>query len=108
MVTLVGTESDIKDLVKNLLYLEHDAVAAYDSCIERLDSRELASQIAAFKEEHLQHVHVLIRMARELDVDASTEGDMKQMLTTGKTALAADRGYTQCGSDVEMSAVAQS
>ena len=88
MVTMVGNESDIKDLVKNLLYLEHDAIAAYDSCIERLDSRELARQIAAFKEDHLQHVQVLSGMARELGIEAPTDGDMKQMLTTGKIALA--------------------
>lgn len=88
MVTLVGNESDIKDLVKNLIYLEHDAIAAYDSCIARLDSRELASQIATFKDDHLQHVRVLNEMARELGIEAPTEGDMKQMLTTGKIALA--------------------
>lgn len=88
MVTMVGNESDINDLVKNLLNLEHDAIAAYDSCIERLDSRELAGQIAAFKEDHLQHVQVLTAMARELGIEAPTEGDMKQMLTTGKIALA--------------------
>jgi bacterioferritin (cytochrome b1) len=88
MVTMVGNEPDIKDLVKNLLYLEHDAIAAYDSCIERLDGRELASQIALFKEDHLQHVQVLTEMARELGIEAPTEGDMKQMLTTGKIAFA--------------------
>jgi bacterioferritin (cytochrome b1) len=88
MVTMVGNEPDIKDLVKNLLFLEHDAIAAYDSCIERLDGRELASQIALFKEDHLQHVEVLTEMARELGIEAPTEGDMKQMLTTGKIAFA--------------------
>ncbi|MFK0335151.1 DUF2383 domain-containing protein [Rhizobium sp. NPDC090275] len=88
MVTMVGNESEIKDLVKNLLFLEHDAIAAYDSCIERLDSRELASKITVFKEDHLEHVQVLKEMARELGIEAPTEGDMKQMLTTGKIALA--------------------
>jgi bacterioferritin (cytochrome b1) len=94
MVTMVGNESDIKDLVKNLLYLEHDAIAAYDSCIERLNSRELASQISIFKQDHLQHVQVLAAMARELGIEAPTEGDMKQMLTTGKIALADMLGDT--------------
>ena len=88
MVTLVGNESDIKDLVKNLLYLEHDAIAAYDSCIEKLERKDLAHQIALFKEDHLKHVDVLNEMARELGIDAPTEGDMKQILTTGKIALA--------------------
>lgn len=88
MVTMVGNESDIKDLVKNLLYLEHDAIAAYDSCIERLDSRELASQVSLFKEDHQHHVQVLTEMAVELAIEAPTEGDMKQMLTTGTIAFA--------------------
>lgn len=33
MVTMVGNEGNIEKLVKDLLYLEHDAIAAYDSCI---------------------------------------------------------------------------
>lgn len=88
MVTMVGNESGIERLVKDLIYVEHDAIAAYDSCIERLDDKELSAQIAAFKEDHLQHLQVLNEMARELSVEAPAEGDMKQMLTTGKIALA--------------------
>lgn len=88
MVTMVGNEVSIERLVKDLLYLEHDAIAAYDSCIERLDDKQLSAQIATFKQDHLQHVQVLTEMARELGIEAPTEGDMKQMLTTGKIALA--------------------
>lgn len=88
MVTMAGNESDIKDLIKNLLYLEHDAIAAYDSCIERLDDKTLSAKIAEFKQDHLHHVQVLTTMASELGIEAPTEGDMKQMLTTGKIALA--------------------
>jgi rubrerythrin len=88
MVTMVGNEGNIEKLVKDLLYLEHDAIAAYDSCIERLDDKTLSANIAEFKQDHLQHVVVLNEMARELGIEAPTEGDMKQMLTTGKIALA--------------------
>ena len=88
MVTLAGNEDSIEKLVTNLLYLEHDAIAAYDSCIERLDDKTLSAKIAEFKQDHLQHVVVLNEMARDLGVDAPTEGDMKQVLTTGKIALA--------------------
>lgn len=49
MVTMVGNESDIKELV---IYLEHDAIAAYDSCIERLDNKLLAGR-AFFMKAHL-------------------------------------------------------
>ncbi len=88
MVTMVGKEGSIEKLVKDLLYLEHDAIAAYDSCIERLDDQTLSAKISEFKQDHLQHVDVLNEMARELGIDAPVEGDMKQMLTTGKVALA--------------------
>ena len=88
MVTMVGNESDIQSLVKDLILLEHDAIAAYDSCIERLDNATYSSQIADFKQDHLQHLKVLTAMAGELGIEAPTEGDMKQYLTTGKIALA--------------------
>jgi rubrerythrin len=87
MVTMVGNEGNIEKLVQDLLYLEHDAIAAYDSCIERLDDKTLSQKISEFKQDHLQHVAVLNEMARELGIEAP-EGDMKQMLTTGKIALA--------------------
>ncbi|RWY72108.1 DUF2383 domain-containing protein [Rhizobium sp. WSM1325] len=88
MVTMVGNESDIKGLVKDLIYLEYDAIAAYDSCIERLDDKQFATKITSFKQDHLQHLEVLNEMARELGIQAPTRGDMKEMLTTGKIALA--------------------
>lgn len=88
MVTMVGNEGNIEKLVKDLLYLEHDAIAAYDSCIERLDDKRLSSKIDEFKQDHLEHVAVLNEIALELGIEPPAEGDMKQMLTTGKIALA--------------------
>ena len=88
MVTMVGNEGSIGKLVKDLLYLEHDAIAAYDSCIERLDDKALAAKIYEFKQDHLQHVAVLNEIALEIGIEPPAEGDMKQMLTTGKIALA--------------------
>lgn len=88
MVTMVGNESSIQDLVTNLIYLEHDALAAYESCIERLDDKSLAAKIAEFKADHDEHVRVLNEMARQLGIEAPTGGDMKQMLTTGKIVIA--------------------
>lgn len=88
MATTVGTENSIQDLVRNLILLEHDAIAAYDSTIERLSDATLSQQVAAFRQDHLQHLDVLRQMAAEAGVEAPQEGDMKQMLTTGKIALA--------------------
>lgn len=88
MVPMVGNENGIKDLVTNLIYLEHDAIAAYDSCIERLDDKALSARIAEFKQDHLRHLDALRRIAAETGAEAPVEGDMKQMLTTGKIVLA--------------------
>lgn len=88
MPTTVGTENNPADLVKNLLTLEHDAIAAYDSTIERLDKAEYRQQIESFRRDHLDHLQELGRIADSLGVEKPTEGDMKQWLTTGKVALA--------------------
>ncbi|MCQ0988365.1 ferritin-like domain-containing protein [Jiella marina] len=87
MATMVGQEQEIQTLVKDLIYLEHDAIAAYDSTIEKLSDGALSSQIAEFKKDHLQHLDVLHTMAKQVGVDAPEGGDAKQMLTTGKIAL---------------------
>jgi hypothetical protein len=48
MVTTVGTESDIRTLVTDFIQLEHDAIAAYETCIERLDTSYRRERIAEF------------------------------------------------------------
>lgn len=88
MPTTVGTESTAADLVKNLLTLEHDAIAAYDSTIERLESAEYRQQIETFRRDHEAHVQELGRIADSMGIEKPMEGDMKQWLTTGKVALA--------------------
>ena len=88
MVTMVGNEGNFENLIKDLVLLEHDAIAAYDSCIERLENPAFSSQISSFRNDHLEHLSVLKRIAGEIGLDAPSEGDMKQYLTTGKIALA--------------------
>ncbi|TJZ92032.1 ferritin-like domain-containing protein [Paracoccus gahaiensis] len=88
MATTVGTEDRITDLVTNLILLERDAIAAYESTISRLSDPILAAQVEAFRQDHLQHLDVLNEIAAETGAEAPLEGDMKQMLTTGKVALA--------------------
>lgn len=88
MVTMVGNESDFGKLVKDLIYLEHDAIAAYESTIERLDDKALSAKVAEFHQDHLQHLSTLNEIAVSAGVEAPTDGDMKQVLTTGKIALA--------------------
>lgn len=88
MATTVGTENDIRDLVRNLMLLEHDAIAAYESTIERLSDAALSQKVEEFRQDHLHHLGVLRDIASETGAEAPQEGDMKQWLTTGKIALA--------------------
>jgi rubrerythrin len=92
MATTVGHESDVTKLVQDLLYLEHDAIAAYDSTIDKLESEAFKAQVAAFRNDHLAHISTLKAMASELGIEAPREGDMKRMLTTGKVAIASLMG----------------
>lgn len=87
MPTTVGTETTAADLIKNLLILEHDAIAAYDSTIERLESAEYRQQIETFRRDHEAHVQEL-GLLDTMGIEKPMEGDMKQWLTTGKVALA--------------------
>lgn len=92
MVTTVGTESTLPDLVENLLLLEHDAIAAYEQTIARLDNPDYKQKVASFKSDHDRHVQELTRLASAVGATPHQAGDAKQMLTTGKVALASIMG----------------
>jgi rubrerythrin len=88
MVTTVGTESDVQTLVTDFIQLEHDAIAAYETCIERLDSSYRRERIAEFLSDHERHLRELHDIARQVGAKIPDEPGMKSMLTTGKVALA--------------------
>jgi len=92
MVTTVGTESTLKDLVENLLLLEHDAIAAYDQTISRLENTAWKQTVVGFKADHDRHVQELMQLASRIGATQHREGDLKQMLTTGKVVLASLMG----------------
>lgn len=94
MVTTIGTESTFDKLTTNLLYLEHDAIAAYEAAIERLKDGAPKQQLTTFKGDHLQHVATLNEIARELGIEAPAQGDAKELLTTGKVKMGALMGDT--------------
>jgi bacterioferritin (cytochrome b1) len=88
MVTTVGTEGDVRTLVTDFIQLEHDAIAAYETCIERLDASHRRERIAEFLSDHERHLRELHDIARRVGADIPDESGMKSMLTTGKVALA--------------------
>lgn len=44
MVTMVGNDSEFSELVNDLVYLDHDTIAAYGSPIERFDNNALSAK----------------------------------------------------------------
>lgn len=92
MATTVGTETDFQKMLTNLIYLEYDAIAAYDSTVDRLSDQSLAQQIRQFRDDHHQHLNVLKEIAAQAGAEIPEHGDMKQMLTTGKVAMASLAG----------------
>ena len=88
MVTTVGTEGDTKQLLKNLIQLEHDAIAAYDAVIEKLDDTGRAEKVRSFRDDHQQHLDALSDLAKSHGAYDPGEGSAKSMLTTGKVNMA--------------------
>lgn len=88
MVTTIGTESSLPDLIENLAHLEHDAIAAYKEAVDRLDDPGFKSAMQDMLDDHERHASALGDLCRTLGRTPPTGGDMKQMLTTGKVKLA--------------------
>lgn len=92
MATSVGTESDFRELLKNLMLLEHDAIAAYEAGIDRLGDGEAQEKMRLFPGDHHRHMDQLGSLAASEGVEVPATGDMKRYLTTGKMAIAGMMG----------------
>jgi ElaB/YqjD/DUF883 family membrane-anchored ribosome-binding protein/rubrerythrin len=57
---------EVLDGLNDLLQLDHDAVAAYDVAISRLEDRDHADQIAGFRRDHERHVRELNELVTRL------------------------------------------
>lgn len=88
MATTVGTESSPRKLIENVMLLEHDAIAAYDETIKRLETAEYRAKVEEFRQDHLGHLDRLKSVADTHGVRPPSEGDIKEMLTTGKVSMA--------------------
>ncbi|WP_341211712.1 ferritin-like domain-containing protein [uncultured Limimaricola sp.] len=88
MVTTIGTSSDMAKMVENFILLEHDAIAAYGTTIERLESPAHKAKVEEFRQDHLRHLSDLTALAGRVGANVPREGDMKELLTTGKIKLA--------------------
>jgi rubrerythrin len=95
MTTTVGTESRLTDLVRDLIQLDLAAAEAYGSAIEHVSSAAYKQQLTAFRGDHIEHTRTLGEWIRRQGETPPESGGAKQMLTTGKAALARLTGDKQ-------------
>jgi uncharacterized protein (TIGR02284 family) len=87
MVTTVGTESSLEDLLKDLIQLDHDAAEAYQAAIDRLENAGFRSALIGFRQDHLRHIDEIGAHLSALGREPPKEGDMKSLLAKGKVVL---------------------
>lgn len=88
MATLVGKSADFQTIIEDMIELEHDAIAAYRICIERLETPAYKQQVSSFLSEHERHLSELVQHARALNIDVADGPDLKAILTKGKLVIA--------------------
>lgn len=89
MVTLVGTQANFEDVLKELIELDYDAVEAYEAAINRLESLEYKETMQLFKADHERHIQELSSILKQHNVEPPIEASLgKQWLTKGKVILA--------------------
>lgn len=87
MTTATDSKDIISDLSK-LIKLEHDAIAAYQAAIERLDTAEYKDKITEFLGDHKRHLEELGKAVTGEGGTPPTEADAMKVLTKGKVVIA--------------------
>lgn len=89
MATLVGTQGNFSDAIKELIELDYDAIEAYRVAINRLENEEFKQQLSSFKNDHERHVTELSALLSSHGITPPDGPSMgKQWLTKGKVVLA--------------------
>lgn len=88
MTTLVGTQTNFNDAVKELIELEYDALEAYEAAINRIENAQYKEKLNEFKGDHLRHIQELSDISRQHQIDVPTKANtVKSLLTQGKVVL---------------------
>lgn len=87
MVTMVGKERDVLELLYDLIELDYDAIEAYDAAIERINDTHAKAQLTLFRADHQRHVQELSQSLKALGEEPPRRGDAKKLLTKGKVVL---------------------
>lgn len=88
MTTLVGTQNNFIDAIKELIELDYDAIEAYEAAINRISDEDYKGQLQIFKADHERHVKELNHLLSKHKEKEVTGPSSKQWLTKGKVVLA--------------------
>jgi hypothetical protein len=75
-------------LLSGLIEVDLNAIAAYESAIERVGSGSNRRQLRAFLEDHERHVDALSEQVAFLGGVPPAEGDLKSLLSRGRVLVA--------------------
>jgi uncharacterized protein (TIGR02284 family) len=89
MVTLVGTEREVRTLLADLIARDHDAIAAYDTAISGISDERYRSTLGPFREDHVRHTQNMAQFLVRPGGVVPQSADAKALLTTGKVAIGA-------------------
>ncbi|WP_419419221.1 DUF2383 domain-containing protein [Legionella sp. D16C41] len=88
MTTSVGMQAEFHDALYALCELDFDAVEAYKTAIDRLESVIYQQHLSEFMADHKRHIENITSILREHQKESPTSPDIKQYLTKGKIILA--------------------
>ena len=82
---------EVLDGLNDLLQLDHDAIAAYDGAISKLEDRDHAGMIAGYRLDHERHVRELNELVARLGGTPANHphvtGPFKTRTTGGSVAV---------------------
>lgn len=88
---MVTTATDSKQIISDLsdlIEIDYDAIAAYQSAIEQMDNMEYKAKLTDFLGDHKRHVEELGKVVRNAGGTPPTGGDAMVILTKGKVLIA--------------------
>lgn len=86
-MTVLDADKVVKDL-NNLIELDYDAIAAYESAVDRLENASYKTKLSEFLRDHRRHIEELSALVRKEGGTPEKDGDIKKVLTQGKVIIA--------------------
>lgn len=89
MVTLVGTQENFTDALKELIELEYAETDAYEEAVERLEAPTYKEKLIEFRADHERHIKEISALLKKNNHEIPQKGTVgKRLITTGKVILA--------------------